>query len=197
MRCAVVLAVLWALAILALPARAGEKPLPTPPALATLFGGAFALVDQDGVARTDVDFRGKYLLVFFGYASCPDICPTDLSTIAAALDLLAGQADGVQPLFVTVDPARDTPEVLKEYVGKFHPKFIGLTGREAQIRQAAKAYRVHRSKILIEGEASGAYLANHSSLTYLMAPDGSFVTLFPHGTAAPVMAAAMRRHLGG
>ncbi len=173
----------------------GKVSAPPSTEVPALFGGAFALVDHDGMGRTDRDFRGRFMLVFFGYTHCPNICGTGLATMATALDGLAGDARRVQPLFITVDPARDRPERLKSYVSRFHPRLIGLTGNEAQVRAAAKAYRVHRSKVLLPGAPPEDYLANHTSLTYLMGPDGKFVTLFPHGTEPEVMAAAIRRHM--
>jgi len=165
------------------------------PQLSALFGGPFTLVDHKGIERTALSFRGHFMLVNFGYTYCPDICPTALTTLAVALDRLGPAAAAVQPIFITVDPARDTSDQLAGYVSAFHPRLIGLTGSEAQIRGAAKAYRVHRSKILIPGEATEDYLVNHSSLTFLMDRQGQFVTMFPHGTDADFMAAAIRRHM--
>ncbi len=179
-------------ASMAVPA-VGAPPLEFP----ALFGGAFSLVDHDGAPRTDRDFRGRYLLVFFGYTQCPDICPTGLGTMAAALDILEAAADQVQPVFITVDPERDGPQRLKSYVRRFHPRLIGLTGSEAQIRAVAKAYRVHRSKVFLPDTPKSDYLANHTSLIYLMGRDGTFVTLFPHGTEAASMAAIIRRYVSG
>ncbi len=173
--------------------QAGPGPHPDFP---IAFGGPFSLVDQDGVPRTDQDFRGRFLLVFFGYTQCPDICPTDLQTMAAALDILGDAAERVQPLFISVDPARDTQRRLKAFVARFHPRLVGLTGSEGQVRAAARAYRVHRFKV-VPADSSGPddYLASHSSITYLMGPDGSFLTLFPHDTTAESMATAIRRYL--
>ena len=159
------------------------------------FGGPFALVDHDGARRTERDFHGRYLLVTFGYSHCPDICPTGLAEIARALDLLGAAATRVQPLFITVDPARDTPARLKDFVGAFHPRLIGLTGSEAQVAAAARAYRVHRAKVVLPDAAPGDYLATHGSITYLMDPAGEFVTLFPHGAEAKAMAETIRRYL--
>ena len=160
------------------------------------FGGAFSLVDHDGKPRTDRDYRGNFLLVYFGYTYCPDICPTGLQTIAEALDALGKKASKVRPVFVSVDPARDTPEVLKDYVANFHPAMVGLTGTEAQVRAVARAYRVHRSKVITPDMKDDMdYLVNHTSITYLMGPDGSWKTLFPHGTSAEVMAKALRRYV--
>ncbi|MDA1099159.1 MAG: SCO family protein [Proteobacteria bacterium] len=168
---------------------------PPPPNMAALFGGPFSLIDHDGSPRTDRDYSGRFLLISFGYTHCPDICPLDLSTMAAALELLGPTGEPVQPIFITIDPARDKPAVLKEYVLNFHPRLIGLSGSERQISRVAKAYRVHRSKIIVEDAPPGNYLANHSSLTYLMGRNGDFVTMFPHGTAPRFMADAIRRHI--
>lgn len=160
------------------------------------FGGSFTLVDHNGRTRTDRDFRGNFLLVYFGYTYCPDICPTGLQTISGALDLLSERSDRVQPVLVTVDPVRDTPAVLKDYVSNFHPSLIGLTGTEAQIRGITRAYKVHRRKVILpETKDDGYYLVDHSSIAYLMGPDGSWRTLFPHGTTAESMAAALERYL--
>ena len=168
---------------------------PARPDLAALFGGPFSLIDHDGRPRTEQDFRGRFLLVNFGYTHCPDICPLGLSTVAAALDRLEQNGERVQPLFITIDPARDKSAVLRDYVRKFHPRLIGLGGSEAQIRRVAKAYRVHRSKVIVADAPPGDYLASHTSLTYLMAPDGKFVTMFPHGAKPQFMADAIRRHV--
>ncbi|MCP4327026.1 MAG: SCO family protein [Alphaproteobacteria bacterium] len=182
-------------ATLVVPAGAGAAQDTTAPPLEALFGGPFTLVDHRGESRTDADFRGRHMLIYFGYTYCPDICPTGLQEMAAALDLLGDTAGRVQPLFVSIDPARDTPAVLGDYVGLFHPDLTGLTGSEAQVAAAAKAYRIHRVKVPgVDGDAVD-YLVNHSSITYLMGPDGRFLTLFPHGTKADVMAAALANYL--
>lgn len=159
------------------------------------FGGPFSLIDHEGVPRGDEDFRGRFLLVYFGYTACPDLCPLGLATLSTAMDLLDAAGERVQPLFITVDPARDTSPVLNDYIAHFHPGLVGLTGSEAQVRAAAKAYKVHRRKVVPAGEAAADYLVDHSTLTYLMAPDGRFVTLFPHGTRPEPMAAAIRNYL--
>jgi protein SCO1/2 len=189
------LAILLALA-LAAPASAGAGEAKAP--LAALpFGGPFTLVDHHGKTRTDRDFHGRFLLVSFGYTACPDVCPTTLAAVAAALDLAGPAADQVQPVFVSVDPARDRPAVLADYVTAFHPRLIGLTGSETQVRAVAKAYRVHRRKVVLP-DAAGPddYVVDHGSLTYLMRPDGGFVTLFPFNTAPEAMAAAIRKYVG-
>src|SRR6185312_12588134 len=107
-----------------------------------LIGGPFTLVGKDGKPVTDQDFRGKYMLVFFGFTHCPDICPAELQMVAEALDRLGDKANEVIPIFISVDPERDTPEVLAAYVKSFGPKFVGLTGSPDQIAAATKAYRV-------------------------------------------------------
>ena len=156
---------------------ADAPPLP----FGKLFGGSFELVDHNGVARTDRDYLGRHLLIYFGYTYCPDICPASLQEMAAALEQLGKRAEGVVPVFVTVDPKRDTPDVLKAYVMQFGERFVGLGGSEQQIRKVAKSFRLHRLKVVPEW-ASGPedYLVDHSSLTFLIGPDGKVLTLFPH-----------------
>ncbi|RED51585.1 SCO family protein [Aestuariispira insulae] len=173
----------------ALPAKAEETALPFQ------FGGPFELVDHEGKPRTEKDFRGSFMLVYFGYTYCPDICPTDLFLMNQALEILGEDARKVQPLFISVDPGRDRPEILKEYVANFHPGLIGLTGSENQVRAAAKAYRVHRVKVPQPDEGEDDYLVNHSSLTYLMGPDGHFLSLIPHGTAPERMAEIIGKYI--
>ncbi len=157
-------------------------------------GGTFTLVDHDGKARSDGDFRGEHLLIYFGYTYCPDVCPTALSDMAGALDALGADAAKVRPLFITVDPARDTPERLKPYIANFHPRLVGLTGSEAAVTSAAKAYRVYFAKSRTAA-APGDYLVDHTSIIYLMGPDGRYLTHFTHGTTAETMAARIRDNL--
>jgi protein SCO1/2 len=141
-------------------------------------GGPFRLIDN-GKPRTDADFRGKLLLVYFGFTYCPDVCPTGLQNIGLALDKLGEAAERVQPLFVTVDPARDTAEHLKDYVPMFHPRLIGLTGDAAAIHKTAAAYRVYYAKVPLKDDD---YTVDHSSFIYLVGPDGHYLGLFPPGT---------------
>ena len=171
---------------------ADAPPLP----FGKLFGGPFELVDHNGVARTDRDYLGRHLLIYFGYTYCPDICPASLQEMAAALEQLGDRAEGVVPVFVTVDPKRDTPDVLKAYVMQFGDRFVGLGGSEQQIRKVAKSFRLHRLKVVPEW-ASGPedYLVDHSSLTFLIGPDGMVLTLFPHNTPAATMAMRLRNYL--
>ena len=156
-------------------------------------GGPFALTDHTGKSRTDADFRGKLMLVYFGFSFCPDICPTDLMAIGQAIDKLGPAGEGVQPLFVTVDPERDTAAHLAEYVPFFHPRLLGLTGDTAHIRDAARAYRVYYAKVVIDGAAE--YTIDHSGFIYLMDRDGKYLGFFPPGTPADRMAAVIEAHL--
>lgn len=137
-------------------------------------GGPFTLVNDNGKTVTDRDFRGKYMLVYFGYTYCPDVCPTTLNSIAQAMGRLGAKANQVQPIFITVDPQRDTPAVMKQYVSAFSPSLIGLTGTPAQIAAVAKEYRVYYAKH-VTGPGPNDYSMDHSSIIYLMGPDGKFI----------------------
>jgi cytochrome oxidase Cu insertion factor (SCO1/SenC/PrrC family) len=150
-------------------------------------GGPFALTDHHGRPVTDESFRGQYLLVYFGYGFCPDVCPTELSNMAAALDILGPKADKVVPVFITVDPERDTPEFLADYVVNFHPRLIGLTGTTETIAAVAKAYKVYYAKSR-KSANSEDYLMDHTSFVYLMGPDGKFRTVFRPQTDPKKMA---------
>jgi protein SCO1/2 len=156
-------------------------------------GGPFHLIDDSGHAVTDADYRGRWMLVFFGYTNCPDECPLTLQKIAAALNDLGPLADKVAPLFSTVDPARDTPARLASYLKNFDPRIVGLTGSDEQIAAAAKAYRVYYAPA--EHEASGADLVSHSTFLYLMNPAGGFDALLPSAGDADKLAAILRRKL--
>ena len=140
-------------------------------------GGPFTLTDASGKTVTDADFRGRYMLVFFGFTNCPDICPAGLQLIAAAMGKLGDKADKLAPIFVSVDPARDTPEKLASYVKNFDDRMIGLTGTPEQIADIAKVYRVFYEKAPNES-APGDYGMNHTSIIYLMGPDGKYVSHF-------------------
>ena len=156
-------------------------------------GGAFTLIDETGQTVTDQTYRGKWLLVFFGFTHCPDVCPTALNDIALTLDQLGPQAKAVQPLFVTVDPERDTPEVMKEYTDAFHPAIVGLTGTPEEIAATAKVYRVYYKKV----PQGDTYTMDHSGITYVMAPDGKFAAHFSPGTPIDAMAAKLRGLIAG
>ena len=160
-----------------------------------LVGGPFSLIDHNGKPVTQKDFAGRYMLIYFGYTYCPDICPAELQVISAALDELGAKADIIQPVFVTIDPERDTPEVMKDYVGNFHSRLIGLTGTTEQIAAMAKAFRVYYAKARQAGDKGNDYLMDHSSIIYLMGPDGSFVKHFSYGTDASKLARELSQAL--
>ena len=152
-----------------------------------LVGGPFLLVGADGKPVTDRDFRGRYMLIFFGFTHCPDICPAELQVIAEALEQLGDKAKNVVPIFITVDPERDTPEAMGNYVKSFGHNFVGLTGSPEAIAAAAKAYRVSYAKVE-DKESAADYGVDHSALVYLMDPEGRYVTHFSYGLSAEQMA---------
>jgi len=143
--------------------------------LGSAIGGSFTLVDQNGKTVTNTALEGKWLLVYFGYTHCPDACPTTLNNIALALHDLGGQRDEVRPVFITIDPERDTPQVMKDYVTAFDAPILALTGTAAEVAQAAKNYRVYYAK---HPEAGGDYSMDHSSVIYVMDPKGRFTASF-------------------
>jgi protein SCO1 len=155
-------------------------------------GGPFSLIDGDGRPVTDQTWHGKYMLVYFGYTYCPDVCPTTLTNLSDALDKLGAKADRLQPLFITVDPKRDTPPVVKQYAGAFGPRIIGLTGSAEQIAAAAKAYRVYYAEHRT-GPGPDDYSMDHSSVLYLMGPDGRFIAPLRADQTGPEMAAALTK----
>jgi len=156
-------------------------------------GGSFSLIDHNGQRRSDADFRGKLLLVYFGFIYCSDICPIDLQAIAGALDKLGPQAEKVQPLFITVDPEKDTPEQLKAHVALFHPRLIGLTGSLAQIRKVAGDFKVYFAKN--QPRIRNDRGIDHSGFTFVIDGDGQYVGFFPPATSADQIAAVLRPHL--
>lgn len=158
-----------------------------------LIGGPFELVDQSGRTVREQDFRGRLMLVYFGYTYCPDVCPTELQTMSVALDRLGPKAEAVQPVFITVDPERDDVQQMADYVSHFHPSLVGLTGSPEQVAAAAKAYRVYYAKV--QDEASSEYLMDHTSFVYLMDREGSYVTHFGPQTPPEEMAARIEEHL--
>jgi cytochrome oxidase Cu insertion factor (SCO1/SenC/PrrC family) len=166
----------------------GGGPRPTVPV-----GGPFSLTDQNGKTRTDVEFRGKLMLIYFGYTNCPDTCPATLTAMSKALDELGPAAAAVQPLFITVDPARDTVAQLKAYVANFSPRLIGLTGTPAQLQTVEREFRVFASKE--PGGPVDDYLLDHSSFIYLMDRDGKLARLIPPGEKPADMAADIRKYL--
>ena len=155
-------------------------------------GGPFALTDHTGKRRTDAEFRGKLLVIYFGYSYCPDICPADLTAISLALDRLGAAADAVQPIFITLDPERDTAAHLAEYVPLFHPRLIGLTGNAEDIRNVALAYKVYYAKY---PPGRPDYVIDHSSFVYLVDHAGKYIGFLPPGTNADRMVEIIKPHL--
>jgi protein SCO1 len=160
--------------------------------LASAIGGPFRLVDQNGKTVTDGDLKGKWSLVYFGYTHCPDACPTALNDISIALDELGSKRAAVRPVFITVDPERDTPEVLKSYVTSFDAPILALTGTPEEIAQAAKDYRVYYAK---HPEAGGDYSMDHSSVIYVMDPQGRFTASFTHENSPEEIAERLKKLL--
>ncbi|MGH1484256.1 MAG: SCO family protein [Geminicoccales bacterium] len=154
----------------------------------------FDLVDHTGSSVTDEDFKGRWQLVFFGFTFCPDICPTTLNTVTAVMESLAEGGDEIAPLFITVDPERDTPEVLAYYVANFDSRIIGLTGSPEQVAAAAKAMRVYYSKAE-NADAPDDYSMDHSAFLYLMGPDGEYVTHFSHQDDVETIVAGIQENL--
>jgi len=163
------------------------------PATAQEVTGRFTLDDHDGRRVTEQSYEGKVRMMSFGYTFCPDVCPTTLSTMASALDLLGGEATRVAPLFVTLDPKRDTPEHLKEYMAAFGPTFVGLTGSREMVADAAfnfqARYRLHKPK------ETGAYFIDHTASIYLMDRHGRLAAKLAHNTAPAELADAVRKAL--
>ncbi len=154
-------------------------------------GGSFALLDQDGQRRTEQDFAGQYVLLYFGFTYCVDACPLALLAMSQALDRLdPAVAAKIQPLFITVDPARDDPAQMKLYLQNFNPRFIGLTGTLEEIATAAKAWRVVYEPP--KPAADGSYQVNHTTIIYLMGPDGSFIRHFDHVSTAEDIAKGLQ-----
>ncbi len=157
-------------------------------------GGPFSLIDQEGRTVTDKNYAGKLMLVYFGFTNCPDICPTGLQTIALAMDDLGADAEKVQPILITVDPERDTPQVMKEYVQAFHERLVGLTGTPEQIAAVAKAYRVYYQKVVLKDSSLG-YSVDHSGFIYLMDGKGQYLSHFRHDATPEQMVQRIRARL--
>ena len=152
-----------------------------------LVGGPFALTDHTGKRVTDQDFRGRFMLVLFGFTYCPDICPSALQVMSAALDKLGPKAERIAPVLITVDPERDTPAQLAMYVKSFHPRLVGLTGSPAEIEAVVKAYRVYVKKVP-DPKSTAGYSIDHSALIYVLGPDGTYRAHFTHATSVDAMA---------
>ena len=160
--------------------------------LASAIGGPFNLVDQNGKPFGDADLKGKWHLVFFGYTHCPDTCPTTLNELSLALDRLGKERDDVGVVFITVDPERDTPDVLKSYVESFDAPIVALTGTPAEVAQAAKEYRVYYAK---HARADGGYDMDHSAVIYVMDPQGRFTATFTPDSTAEAIASRLQKLL--
>jgi protein SCO1 len=158
-------------------------------------GGPFSLQNGDGKTVTDADFRGQYMLVYFGYTFCPDVCPTTLNAVADAMDKLGPDAAHVRPVFITVDPKRDTPPVVKQFAAAFGPSVVGLTGSADQIAKVATEYRVYYAEHRT-GPGPNDYTMDHSSVLYLMDPKGRFVAPIPADQTGQEIASSLRKLMG-
>lgn len=181
------LAVIAVAAVVAIPRMAamnGDKPA---------IGGPFALIDPHGKTVTDADFRGKVMIVYFGYTFCPDVCPTTLGILGQALDRLApDERKQVAPIFITVDPERDTPQVMGDYAANFAPDLVGLTGSPDAIAQVTREYHVYAKK---HPEADGSYSMDHSSIIYLMGRDGTYRAILSGEVSVAQMVDGIKRQL--
>ncbi len=155
-------------------------------------GGPFSLIDQNGERRSEADFRGRYMLIFFGFTNCPDVCPTTLAMLSETFKELGPKADEVVPIFISIDPERDTPAILKSYLASFGPRFVGLSGTPAEVAKVADAYKVYYQKIPLEG---GGYTMNHSSVIYLMDKNGKFAAHYTLEIGPDALAADLKKRL--
>lgn len=160
-------------------------------------GGPFKLTAGDSKTVTDADFRGRFMLIYFGYTFCPDVCPTTLQEVSSALDRMGSKADRVQPIFITVDPKRDTPEVIGQYVKAFSPRLIGLTGTPAELAPVEKEFRVYAapSPSTAKGADKDDYTVDHSSILYLIGPDGKSLAFFRADLPAEKLATELGRYV--
>lgn len=163
------------------------------PVAGTPVGGAFTLTDFNGQTVTEASWPGQYKMVFFGFSYCPDICPAGIEKMSAALKNLGSDAAKVQPLFITIDPARDTPEKLKEFFTNYEGNFVGLTGTDEQIRHVKNVYKAYAAKV--PGASPDAYLMDHSAYVYFMSPDDKMLEIFGSSSTPQTMAEAMKGHL--
>lgn len=192
----------WVISILGLVALAvlvgptllgGHKPAASQQGEA-LIGGPFTLVDSTGKEVSDSAYRGRYMLVYFGFTHCPDICPTTLLMMNNALQKLGDLSRRIVPIFVTLDPERDTPEIVSTYVQNFSPNLVGLTGSAAQVKAAADAYKIYFKKVEAKDSAMD-YMIDHSGFVYLMDPDGKYVAHFSHDTPEQAFVDGLRNHV--
>ena len=160
-------------------------------------GGNFKLTDHNGIARDSREFRGRLMLIYFGYTFCPDICPTSLQIMNLALENLKGKAKKIQPIFISIDPTRDTPKLLKKYIKNFHPSLIGFTGSTKSIKDVAKKFRVYFAKTSkIEPKTGTAdYLMDHSSILFLLDRKGRYLTHFNHQSQPEAITKVLQKYL--
>lgn len=159
-------------------------------------GGPFKLIDHNGRTVTDKDFHGKYMLIFFGFTHCPDICPSSLQVVSAALKKIGKKADEIQPIFITLDSKRDTPDVMAAYIKSFDANLVGLTGSTEDLAKAAKAYRVYYQKVT-DQQSPESYSYDHSSIFYLMGKNGDFIAPIPHTNDPAEMAEHLSKAIPG
>lgn len=202
MRLSLIVSLLGLLGLGALWATRAPQPVPLDlqPRQAVDIGGPFSLTNQRGETVSHDDFAGRYMLVFFGFTYCPDVCPTGLQILTLALDALQSSAPekaaAMAPLFITIDPERDTVAALAEYLPAFHPRLTGLTGSQDQINQVLKHYKVYAARVADDSSAAG-YTMDHSSFFYLMGPDGRFVKHFDHAIDPAELAQKLARYIAG
>ncbi|MBU0726702.1 MAG: SCO family protein [Alphaproteobacteria bacterium] len=161
---------------------------------APAFRAEFQLTDHNGAIRTEKDFAGRWMLVFFGFVNCPDVCPTTLSEVAAVMEQLGEDAQAVQPLFISIDPERDTPSALADFVPRFDADIIGLTGTAEQVARTADTFQIYSEKI-DQSDAPDGYTMGHSSQLFLFDPSGGYTAFWPYGTPAEQITADLRERL--
>lgn len=160
------------------------------------FGGPFTLVNHHGKTVTEANFSGNFMLIYFGYTFCPDTCPVGLSNMTLAMDLLPDKGASITPVFITVDPERDTAELLADYVDAFHPRLVGLTGTAQQIAAVAEAYRAFYTKLAVaEGADPNEYFMGHTNTAYLVSPDGKGLTTFSGASEPETIAVGLREFI--
>ena len=200
MRLSVISWFVCVLGLVALAVLVGPKFLAAPPHNTqtgkALIGGDFTLIDGTGKPLSDSAFRGRYMLVYFGFTHCPDICPTTLLVMTNALKKLGDLSREIVPIFISLDPERDTPEIVSTYVQNFSPNLVGLTGSKKQITQVADNYKVYFKKVKVKNSALG-YMVDHSGFIYLMGPDGNYVAHFDHTLSEQALVDGLRKHVKG
>ncbi len=176
--------------------RTRPDPNPTAQEMASSIVANFTLSTHTGATASDATYRGRWLLVFFGFTHCPDVCPTGLATIAQVMDELGPEGEAVQPLFISIDPERDTPEAMAEFVSAFHPRIVGLTGATEAVAAAAKNFRVYYERVEDASSPNG-YTMEHTTSIYLIDPEGRFVKPYSYSATSEDIADSLRRKLKG